>query len=114
MATGTRLRFNFIEGNLSSTIDDSQTSIESDAFSDLPVIDHSSDGGFAVAVIAASEIVHIVSHAAASNEATVERGQEGTAAQAHASGSTVRHGSTAEDFNVAAASALIYSIALGE
>lgn len=114
MAEGTRLRFNFIEGNLDEVLAVSATDIECSAFVALPVIDHASDGGYAVVVLGGVEIVHVIGHAFESSICTVERGQEGTTATSHATGSSVRHGPTALDYTAIVDDATVMAIALGD
>lgn len=45
------------------------------------------------------EIVHITAHTAASTNATITRGEEGTTGREHISGTTWLHGPTTQDYD---------------
>lgn len=101
MAVGKRIKVNFVEGVLSSLVGNNDsgtdTIISSDGLASFPVIDHATTGEYA-AITVGSEIMHIVSHAAAGTTATVERNREGTVPLEHPAGSPWEHAPTELDY----------------
>ena len=98
-----RLRDNFIgPGELADAVSDTATTLKSPVFEDMREV-VANDVTMTVVLDSLKadgdpEIVHVVAHAASSDEVTVERGMEGTTARAHSAGTRVEHGPTAEDF----------------
>lgn len=95
-----RLRQNFFQGTLASGITDSATTITSAEFAAMPQILAATDI-MALSIEpegAGPEIVWVTAHDTASTTITALRGQEGSTAAAHASGSAWRNAATVEDF----------------
>lgn len=99
-----RLRFDFMQGTLSSSASDSTTSLTSAEFAGFPEVVGGSGKVIAITLDpgagGAREIVHITAHSTAATTATVVRGREGTTAAAHASAVAWVHAPTAADFEV--------------
>lgn len=94
-----RIRTNFADGNLDASVSDSDTSLSSPGFADLPVV----TGGDHIALVlepesSAPEVVWVTAHTASATTVTVSRGEEGTTAVAHADDSFWTHAPTAKDF----------------
>lgn len=96
-----RLRSDFKNGTITDNpLTNVATTINSAAFANLPtvsgdeltlILDPTGSAG-------APETVKVTAHSAAATSVTVARGQEGSSARQHASGTTWRHSSTAADF----------------
>lgn len=95
MASGSRLRINFLDGVLSAAATDVATTLSSAEFADLPAIVLNDAY---VVIVLDNEVVYVTEHTAAATTVTVERGVEGTTAVAHGEGAVWSHSSTARDF----------------
>lgn len=93
-----RLRVNFIEGVLAVTALVTDTTLTSDIFEYLPVVDALEDDYMVLVV--GDEVVYITEHTANSDTVTVTRGEEGTAAQEWEAATPVHHGPTTLDYPV--------------
>lgn len=94
-----RIRSNFQNGTITDNpLAIAATSVNSAEFASLPVV--TAPDLLAVTLDAEGttpEIVHITAHTASATVATIVRGQEGTAAKAHAQNASWVHASTARD-----------------
>ncbi len=106
MATGTRLRQDFVKGTLTTALanEAGPSTMDSAALADLQAIDHAANNHYAVIVVN-KEILHVTAHTAGATTATVQRGQEGTATAAHDAGAAWHHGPTEDDFSELASAA---------
>lgn len=96
----TRVRTDFISGTITDNpLAIGATTINAAALASLPVI---AAPDIAVLILdpaaAAPEIVHVTAHTGSATSATISRGQEGSAAKEHASGTAFVHGGTSDDF----------------
>lgn len=95
-----RLYQDFLNGDLDTAVSDTDTTLSSPSFADMQAID-SADGDIMALTLdpasAGPEIVHVTDHAADSTNVTVTRGEEGTTAQSHDSGTPWAHAATAND-----------------
>lgn len=95
-----RVRANFVDGTLDVGIDNDDTTLVSGGLADLPAV---SGGDRAVIVLdpegtaGPPEIVLVTAHTAATDTATVLRGQEGTSARSHLADTEWEHSPTAID-----------------
>lgn len=98
----TRIRADYVFGTISTTggISAAATTFDSAGLARLPAVSGSDVAAlvFGDAATGNYEIVHVAAHTAAATTATILRGQEGSTAQAWASGTTWLHGPTAADF----------------
>lgn len=97
MATGVRLRRNFLDGALNGAITDTATSADSPDFANLPVV--ASPDYLALTID--NEIVHVTDHTSGATTVTIERGQESTAAASHADAAVWEHAPTVKDYDEA-------------
>lgn len=99
MATGIRIRVDFVEGILTDPLanEAGPSTMNSAGLADLPAIDHATTGDYA-AIVVDNEVLHVTSHTASATTATVQRGQEGTTIAAHDAGAAWHHGPTEDDF----------------
>lgn len=97
MATGVRLRRNFLDGVLDGDITDSATSADSPEFADLPEVASPEY----LPIVLGNEVVHVTAHTSSATTVTIERAQEGTAAAAHADGTPWEHAPTIKDYDEA-------------
>jgi hypothetical protein len=100
-----RLRTNLVAGALSAGISNVDTTISSAGLADLGVVDATNHAAITLfsadanGRILTKEIVYVTAHTAGATTATVQRAQEGTAAQAWSSGATWAHTATTKDFD---------------
>lgn len=103
MANEIRVRSNFQSGTITDNpLTNAATTINSAAFASLPaigatqhlmiILDPTGSAG-------APEIVMVIAHTASATSVTVARGQEGSSARQHASGTTWRHGALVSDYD---------------
>jgi len=104
MANELRLRADGVAGALDAALTISGTSLSSPSLADLPAVGSTQHAALSLFVrdavsgrITARETVWVTAHTAAATTATILRAQEGTAAQAWASGARFVHGPTASD-----------------
>ncbi len=100
-----RLRYSALSGALDASIDDSETTLSSLDFADLPVV---ASPDYLPLILdperaaGAPEVVYVTAHTSAATSVTVTRGREQThgapAGRSHASGVTWHHGPTAGEF----------------
>ena len=96
MATGVRLRSNFLDGVLSAAVTNVATTMTSAEFANLPTV--VLDDAY-IPIVVGNEVMYVTEHAASSTTVTVERGTEGTATAAHDEGSPWEHAPTTKDVN---------------
>lgn len=103
MATDQRLRSDGQSGTITdSPLGSGATTINSAGFANLPVVTPGTDHLVIVldpAELAGElEIVHVTTHTASATSVTVSRGQEGSSARSHNSGTIWRHGPVVSDY----------------
>lgn len=93
MANELRVRANFVKGTLTSSLDGSDTSMDSAELADLPAISSAEHAAISIE----EEIVWVTAHTASATTATILRAQEGTSAASHSNGASWVHAPTAKD-----------------
>lgn len=98
MANEVRRRTNNVQGTLSSTMNSTQTSMNSAGLANLEAISSTEHAAICIdpgRTAGAPEIVWVTAHTGSATSATVSRGKEGTSARAHSSTEEWVHAPTA-------------------
>ena len=90
-----RVRRNLVQGALGASLTDVGTSITFDAIPGLPTL---AGGEYVTLTIGDTEVAYLTAYTAGETTGTISRGEEGTTAVAHDSGTNWHHGPTTGDF----------------
>jgi len=103
MANEIRVRANFASGTITDNpLTNVATTVNSAAFASLPAVGATQHLPIVMdptAVAGAPEIMYVTAHTAAATSVTVLRGQEGTAARQHLTGTIWRHAALVSDYD---------------